>query len=907
MAIAKGDLIGPYEIVAHIGAGGMGDVWRARDRRIRRDVAIKVLPDAFGEGDERVQRFEQEARAAGALNHPGLVTIFDVGRTDGSAPYIVMELLEGETLRDEIGRVTTTPVPIRKALEYATQIAAALAVAHEKDIIHRDLKPENIFITNEGRVKILDFGLAKLAEVAGAEDNERNRTARHLTSAGMVVGTPGYMSPEQVRAQPLDHRTDIFSLGTVMYEMLSGRSPFESESAVETMHAVLNVEPPMLTALAPGVPPVLETTVRHCMEKNPRDRFQSARDLAFQLRLLGDGDARTTTGRPSVGVPKKRLPYGWIAASLLILGAAGAGGFVLHRAVGAEPANDTPRTFRQLTFGDGLEMFPSLAPDGKSFAYVSSQAGNRDIYVQRVDGRTAINVTSDSPDDDSEPAFSPDGSQVAFRSEREGGGIFVMGVTGESVRRLTDVGHNPSWSPDGTRIVYATSAVELRPHARAETSELWVVDTRTGASKPLVQPRVGGPDFGRQSDAVQPSWSPNGKRIAFWGLSTWFAQRDIWTIDPDAPQPKKTVVRVTTDSALHWNPVWSPDGKYLYYGSDRDGTLNLWRVPMDQESGKPLGTAEPVSLPASVSGNFAFSQNGDMAFVAVTRSYRLFALPFDASTAETGAAQFLFGGTEEILTFQPSPDGKTIAYTTGGGVQEDVFVADANGTRVRQLTNDAAKDRSVSWSPDGKTLYFYSNRDGAGYDTWSIRADGSDLTRLVDRNELRRLGINNLYIPNVSPNGKTIALQSEKSNAFIHLDRPADRRVEPIAFNVTAPKWSPDGTRILGAYDTQTLTGPNAGIKVYSIPERRAEQVSVTGVLPQFLPDGRRIVFFDRDHVNVLDLETKQLTRAPFAPFPGARIDIDSALPLFSKEGTTLFLRQIHELGDIWLVRASQK
>jgi serine/threonine protein kinase len=232
MTIAKGVSLGPYEIVAPIGAGGMGEVWRARDSRIGRDVAIKVLAGSFVPGDERVWRFEQEARAAGALNHPGLVTIFDVGTTDGS-PYIVMELLEGETVRDAIGEsVPGIPMSLRKVIDYAIQIASALAIAHEKGIIHRDLKPENLFITSEGRVKILDFGLAKLAGDV-TEASSGRRTARHLTSAGIAVGTPGYMSPEQVRAQPLDHRTDIFSFGSVLYEMISGHPAFDCFSAVE--------------------------------------------------------------------------------------------------------------------------------------------------------------------------------------------------------------------------------------------------------------------------------------------------------------------------------------------------------------------------------------------------------------------------------------------------------------------------------------------------------------------------------------------------------------------------------------------------------------------------------------------------------------------------------------------------
>jgi Tol biopolymer transport system component len=908
MAIARGETLGPYEILSHIGAGGMGDVWRARDRRIGRDVAVKVLPEVFGAADEQVRRFEQEARAAGGLNHPGLVTIFDVGTT-GKSPYIVMELLEGETLRDAIGDVRPVPLSPRKAVDYTIQIASALAAAHEKGIIHRDLKPENLFITTDGRVKILDFGLAKLAGEAPPDVDGRHRTARHLTSAGMVVGTPGYMSPEQVRAQPLDHRTDLFSLGVVVYEMLSGRRAFDRESAVETMHAVISDEPPPLATLAPNVSPSLEAVVSHCMEKNPRDRFQSARDLAFQLRTLpeiesgGTGSVRSAQARTA----KRRFPYRAAIAVVAVLALA-AGGFALFRARGGP--HPQARTFKQLTFADGLEMLPALSPDGKILVYVSSESGNLDIYEQRVDGRTAIDLTSDSQDDDSEPAFSPDGSQIAFRSERSGGGIFVMGVTGESVRRLTDFGHNPSWSPDGTRIVVSTAGTELRPNVRPANGELWIVDTRTGAKRPLVQARGGGPDFGRDSDAVQPSWSPHGNRIAFWGLSNWFGQRDIWTIDPDAPQPKQTVVRVTSDPSMHWNPVWSPDGRYLYFGGDRDGTLNLWRIAMNESSGRPAGAPEPLSLPAAVSGNFAFSQQGEMAYVTVTRSYRLMAFPFDVNSGRSGTPRPLFGGSQEMLSFEPSPDRQSIAFTTSGA-QEDLFIANADGTRLRQLTNDAARDRSPAWSPDGKTLYFYSNRDGA-YHVWSIHADGSGLTRVTDDADLKRTGRRNIFSPAASPDGRTLAVQTDIADALVHLDRPVGQRLELIAAHFDAPKWSPDGTQLVGAVVDHTpvgvhvrpLVGPlRRAIGIYALRTGRAETVLDHGLSPQFLPDGRHIVFFEKQSVGIVDLESRRVTTTRFAPLPGVELDDITVWPRLSSDGSTLYVRQTLEQGDIWLVR----
>jgi serine/threonine protein kinase/WD40 repeat protein len=910
MPIAKGVVLGPYEILAQIGTGGMGEVWRARDRRIGRDVAVKVLPDSFSPNEEIVLRFEQEARAAGALNHPGLVTIFDVGTTDGS-PYIVMELLEGQNVREAMGEDAPTALPLRKALDYATQIASALAVAHEKGIIHRDLKPENLFITVDGRVKILDFGLAKLAE-AVTEVDGRHRTARHLTSAGFVVGTPGYMAPEQVRAQPIDQRTDIFAFGAVVYEMLSGRPAFDGYSSVEMMHAVANLDPAPLTASDPKIPAAVEAIVFHCLEKNPRDRFQSARDLAFQLRTASDIQA-TVTGIRKVPAPKGRRWRYVAAIGGAALLAAAAAGFTLLRARGGESRASAPRAFKQLTFADGLELFPTLSPDGKSFAFASSESGNRDIFIQRVDGRAAVNLTRDSPDDDSEPAFSPDGSQIAFRSERAGGGIFLMGATGESARRLTDFGHNPAWSPDGTRIVVSTAATELRPHVRPATGALWVIDTRTEVKRPLVQAQGDGRDFGRNSDAVQPSWSPHGKRIAFWGVSTRSGQRDLWTVDPDAPKPNDSVQRVTSDAALDWNPVWSPDGTYLYFGSDRDGTLNLWRIPMDETSGKPTGAPEPVSLPAALTGNFAVSPQGDLAYVTVTRSHGLIALPLDVDKKSVGAPRPLFGGSQEMLSFEPSPDGKSIAFTTAGA-QEDLFIANADGTRLRQLTNDAARDRAVTWSPDGKTLYLYSNRDGEAYHVWSIRADGSGLARVTDDADLQRAGAQNVYTPAAAPDLRTLAVETNRSNALVHLDRPVGQRLESIASSLGVVRWSPDGTRLVGSFDSFTQSTarqptpaiPQRGIGVYSLPTGRFALALDHGRSPQWLPDSRRVVFFEQQSIGILDADTWAVSTIPFPPLPGVELDDTVVAPRVSSDGKTLYVRQTLEQGDIWLVHLSK-
>jgi len=320
MSLAAGDRIGPYEILAPLGAGGMGEVYRAKDPRLGREVAVKVLPAFFAANADRLRRFEQEARAAGILNHPNITAVYDIGEQDG-APYVVEELLEGETLRARLAGGAFTP---RKALDHALQIANGLAAAHEKGIVHRDLKPENVFVTRDGRVKILDFGLAKLTQQENQTPETNLPTASAGTEPGMILGTLGYMSPEQVRGKPADPRSDIFAFGAILYEMLSGRRAFHGDSAADTMSAILKEDPPDLSQTSPGIAPGLDRVVRHCLEKNPEERFQSARDLAFDLETLSDvsAPAAAPPGPPTGGLRRFALPVTALAVAVAI--AAGA-------------------------------------------------------------------------------------------------------------------------------------------------------------------------------------------------------------------------------------------------------------------------------------------------------------------------------------------------------------------------------------------------------------------------------------------------------------------------------------------------------------------------------------------------------------------------------------------------------
>jgi eukaryotic-like serine/threonine-protein kinase len=802
MNLTTGSRVGPYEITGRVGAGGMGEVLRARDTRIGRDVAIKVLPDEVAADPDRLRRFEQEARAAGTLNHPNLITIYDVGTHDGS-PYLVMELLEGETLREKlVDNGKSIRLPIRKAMDYAQQLANGLAAAHAKGIIHRDLKPDNIFLTRDGRLKLLDFGLAKVKEPEPSDDLASVTQARK-TTPGTVIGTVGYMAPEQVRGQETDQRTDIFAAGAILYEMVSGRRAFHGGSSADTMSAILNQDPPEIdSSSGQHVSPIIDRVIRRCMEKESAQRFESARDLAFALEAV-TSSSTSHEMRPAEEAPR-RTKVNAAYALLALLAIAGATGWTAYR-MGSTSVSPARLTFTQLTTDAGNESAASIAPDGKTFAFVRGVAPRRQIFLQRVDSRSAIPLSRSPNDDDRAPAFSPDGSQIAFRSSRDGGGIFLMGATGESVRRISSEGFDPSWSPDGSEIVFASEEM-LSPTSRNSVSHLTIVNVATGALRVLCR-----------QDAMQPVFSPNGKRVLFWGLKGRGGQRDLYSIAVSGDE--KSIVAVMDDVALDWNGIWAPDGKSVIFSSDRGGTMNLWRMPVDQESGRALGEPQPLGVPATWAGHISISRDGrQLVYTArsVTQATRRGTL--DPATGRSVIdPQPVLAGTMVLRTHEPSPDGEWIAFTTEGR-QEDVFVVRRDGSEMRQLTNDADRDRGVSWWPDGSRVVFYSARGGE-YDAWSIRIDGSGLTQLTQ-------GLKVNY-PIVSSDGTRLALFDLERGGIATIDGGVATTAEwlpPLPgtterFVPTA--WSPDGTRLAG-----TEWGARKRLYVYSIADKKYEAVT---------------------------------------------------------------------------------
>jgi eukaryotic-like serine/threonine-protein kinase len=895
-----GQTISHYCIVEKLGGGGMGVVYKAEDNKLGRFVALKFLPDDLAKDPQSLERFRREARAASALNHPNICTIHEIGEQGGKR-FIVMEFLDGATLKN---RICGRPMEIEDILSLGIEITDALDVAHAAGIIHRDIKPANIFVTKRGHAKILDFGLAKVSTVgtAGADAETvatQDVEPSHLTSPGSVVGTVAYMSPEQVRGKELDARTDLFSFGAMLYEMATGAMPFRGETSGVIFREILDGTPPPAVRLNAGVSPKLEEIINKCLEKDRTLRFQHASDIRTDLqRLKRDSESRRsvtskvelksansqklvlTSEAGSSGRTKALNRVLWQLVAVAVGALICIAGYTLvSRYQQARSASPAPLNvvFSKLTSQPGVEWFPSLSPDGKWVVYSGSDSGTRQIYLQSVSGQTPLDLSRDATVDDDQPAFSPDGEQIAFRSSRDGGGIFVMGRTGEAVKRITHMGFSPSWSPDGTQLAFTAENVELYPQNAVGQSGLWIVKVSTGETRRLYE-----------GDAVLASWSPHNQRIAYTHRLGNPPQSAIWTIAVGGATPTPVI----NDKTTNWNPVWSPDGRYLYFSSDRRGSMNLWRVPIDEASGEARGEPEAITTPAPYLAHPSLSADGKhVAFTSALVTANIQRLTLDPSGTAKGEPSWVTTGSLRWSNPDPSPDGNWVAIYSLVQPEGHLYLVHPDGTAMRQLTSDSAIDRMPRWSPDGNWVACFSNRSGR-LELWKIRPDGSDLQQLTEGGAA--------YLA-WAPDGSRIATVSRADDKAFIFDpnRPWKQQspellppLDPQASHFLVNDWSPDGKRLVGAVET-----PGGGVVTYSLKSHQYERLTDFGEWPVWLRDSRRVLFVGNGkNFYIVDSRSKQAHKV----FSVTRDIIGP--PRLTRDGkTAYFSRRVTE-SDIWLL-----
>ena len=803
MPLTSGTKLGPYEILAPIGAGGMGEVYRARDTRLGRDVALKILPESFAREPDRLHRFEQEARSVAALNHPNILAVFDIGQHNGS-PFLVSELLEGESLRAVLDRGA---LPQRKTIEHGVQIAHGLAAAHEKGIVHRDLKPENVFVTKDGRIKILDFGLAKLAQNAGAGPDEVTLASPN-TAVGIVMGTASYMAPEQVRGETADPRTDIFAFGAVLYEMLSGQRAFRRDTPAETMTAVMKEDPPELSDPGHPLSPALERIVRRCLEKNPEQRFQSARDLSFALSALSGTDA---SGPVRATAAPRRVPLlFWLSIGLALAAVSAATWLVARR-----PPAATRMQFAIAVPGEVSHM--ALSRDGSMLAFVAPEenSGLPTLYVQRLGAANATLLPG--TEDASYPFWSPDGANVAFFAH---GKLQKIAVAGGTPQVLASVlaGRGGSWGRRDV-ILYAPNA----------ESAIWRVNLDGTGAAPVTQSIKAPVD---QSNRW-PVFLPDGNHFLFWAGNFGNAKDDrssgIYASSLDGKERKlvtlchssfgydaghlfyandeRQLVSVAFDPstatvsgstnivanvvgyhpATFWAVLTAADNGTLVYNASAGAALSVltW---MDR-AGKELGrVGEPGVL-----ANPTISPDGSRVALDISDQKANNVDVWLESTNGAGNSRFTFDPAEEVVGVW-SRNGSMLAYRASLVSSSGVFLKRATGLeRETMKFSTPSSDDAVpnSWSLDDQQI-LCTHQNPSGYYLELISVSGGTPTRFLSSKGSETNG-------QISPDGKWAAYASDESGnweIYVTSFPGAAGKWQVSRGGGTEPRWRGDGKEI---------------------------------------------------------------------------------------------------------------
>jgi len=765
MALPAGTILGQCEIHSPLGAGGMGEVYRAFDTRLNREVAIKVLPESVSADPERLRRFEQEARAAAALNHPNILAVYQMA-THGGASYMVTELLEGEPLRERLNR---GPIPLRTAVDYGSQIARGLAAAHEKGIVHRDLKPENLFLTKDGRVKILDFGLAKLTLFHTASEDEKTVTLQ-ATEPGVVMGTVGYMSPEQVRGQAADYRSDIFAFGTILYEMVTGKQTFRKPTSAETMTAILNEDPQSVAQLAPSTPPGIQRIVHRCLEKNLEQRFHSAHDLAFALEAMSDS-AISSANRPPLQREKSSLVRTSIlgATAAAVLGALVLAYFWMRPEAIPKVSDYVQLTHdgqrKQLVATDGSRLYLQLGTD---LAHA--------VGAIAVSGGEPTRIPTQSPD--MVPAsLSSNGSELLLidaKGDPPSGPLWSLPVLGGSPRRLGDTeGNAAAWSPGGTMLAYVNHA------------DLFLAKADGSESRKLIT---------MKDTAVidNPVWSPDNAHLRFAAWDNVRNMSTLWEVSVDGTGLHRLLPGWNKPSDRQRCGKWTADGKYFVFGARGQ----VWALPRKADffrsETKPIQvTFSPLTLDTPLP-----SKDGKQLFV-VGRTFRGQLVRYDSKSGEF--SPFLGGISAEYVDF--SKDSKWVAYVSYP--EGTLWRSRADGSERLQLSYPPGYSANPRWSPDGKKIVFFEMLTDKPARIVEVSADGGSPQQLMPDDPISQ------WDPNWSPDGSKIVFggTSESAASTISILDLASHKASPLpgSDGLYGPRWSPDGRYIEGLSADETI------------------------------------------------------------------------------------------------------
>ncbi|MGH9789752.1 MAG: protein kinase domain-containing protein [Candidatus Acidiferrales bacterium] len=782
-----------YRVVERIGAGGMGEVYRATDTRLGRDVAIKTLPEGFARDPERLARFEREARVLAALSHPNIATIHGLEVFEG-VRFLVMEYVPGLALQG--------PLPIEEALGFCLQVSGALEAAHEKGIIHRDLKPANVKVTPDGKVKVLDFGLAKSVE-APVVDSSQTPTITAATHGGAILGTAAYMSPEQARGRPLDRRTDIWSFGCVLFEALAGRRAFAGDTASDTIASILRTEPDW-DALPAHTPARPRTLLRRCLQKDPMRRMRDIGDVRLEIEESLADLAKPAAGAVPTSAPTVRRSTFALAliALLILLGGAAAGWWLAAR----QHFGEATRTVevRRLTEFEGLERFPALSPDGRAVAFTADAGGKHQIWVRLLGGGAPLQLTRDAADH-FHPRWSPDSTTIIYLVHAAEAGapgvLWEVSALGGSPRRIAEAISGGDISRDGRRIAFF----------RGDSSGIALTVTSRDGSNPQVVARLPA----TQSYSI-PRWSPDDQRIAY--QSGLIFNFDVYAVAVSGGEPQ----RITNDGAQVSGFTWLPDGSGIVYSSARDSTMlylptmNLWRQNLDGGPAQQLTFGEsPYMQPDTDS-------RGQVVVSRQQRRFDIWRFPIVNSPSENVRAGVpITRQTGQVQTPSPSPDDREIVYLSDSGGHGNLWITGADGSAPRQLTFEQDPNTGVGvpvWSPDGKYIAYVMRKPGLwNVDQWIIQPNGSNH---------RKVGVFGGWAAWAPDSTLYFVEQAEGKNTIYKMRPDAEKATLVRDDQTFSPAPAADGT----LYFTASLAAVN-GAMDFEIRKARPEGGSATVVV----------------------------------------------------------------------------